>query len=77
MRMAWHAKRNRLSGGLTALIFMVIIITGFGLYYGSEDWRDMTKWTHVFVGLFCILLLPLHFWWGKRSLHPHQYHLPH
>lgn len=76
MRMAWHAKRNRWSGGSMAAIALVIIVTGFGLYYAGENYRDPVKWVHLIVGLVSIIALILHIWFGRRSAKAHSYQKP-
>ena len=73
MRLAWHVKRNRMSGGIMAMIALVIVVTGFGLYYSNEYWRDPIKWTHLIVGLVSIAALILHIWYGRRSNKAHLF----
>ena len=73
IRLAWHVKRNRISGGLMAIIALVIVVTGFGLYYSNEDWREPIKWTHLIVGLVSIAALVLHIWYGRRSSKAHLF----
>ena len=76
IRLAWHAKRNRKSGSWMTAIAIIIIVTGFGLYYGSEDWREPIKWTHLIVGLLSVTILILHIWLGRRSVKRHIFQQP-
>ena len=76
IRMAWHAKRNRMSGGVMTAIVLIIIVSGFGLYYAGEDYRDLVKWVHLGLGLLSIAALLLHIWFGRRSAKPHVYQQP-
>ena len=73
IRLAWHAKRNRISGGLMSIIMLIIILTGLGLYYAGEDYREPIKWTHLMVGIMSITALIMHIWLGRRSNKPHVY----
>lgn len=76
IRLAWHTNRNRISGSLMSAIATVIILTGLGLYYAGEDYRDPIKWTHLIVGLVSVIALVLHIWFGRRSNKTHIYAAP-
>ncbi len=67
MRLAWRQRRNVLTGVVSALVLLVLIVTAMGLYYGGEDWRELTKWTHVVVGVAVVLVLPVHVLLGRRT----------
>lgn len=73
IRLAWHAKRNRISGGSMTTVMLIVILTGLGLYYAGEDYRDPIKWTHLIVGLISITALIMHIWLGRRSNKPHAF----
>lgn len=77
IRMAWNAKRNRISGGTMTAITLIIVVTGFGLYYAGEDYRDLVKWVHLVLGLISVAALLLHILLGRRSAKPHVYQKPH
>jgi hypothetical protein len=65
---AWRARRNRASGSLFLSAFVVLILTGYELYYvGGERLRAWASWIHLGVGLALPLLLILHVWLGKRT----------
>jgi hypothetical protein len=56
--LAWQSRRHLKSGLLLLTAFSLLIITGLGLYYGSEDMRQLFKWSHVglaFIGSAALL----------------------
>lgn len=66
IRLAWRVQ-HRLKSGITALTLMILLgTTGLLLYYGSEEWREYARWTHLAVGVVAIVALPLHVWLGRR-----------
>lgn len=57
---AWHQRRNRLAGTVTAAAFVLLASTGYGLYYfDGEALRRATEWAH----WICGFGLPLVLWW--------------
>jgi len=57
---AWHQGRNRSAGLVMAGSFLLIALTGYGLYYfDGELLRRVTEWLHWAVGFG----LPLLLWW--------------
>ena len=67
IKLSLKIKRN-VSSGLTLLTIMIILIlTGVGLYYSPEEWHELVKWLHIGIGIFAILLLPLHIVIGYLS----------
>lgn len=73
MRLAWRHRRNVSTGLLITLSMAVVSVTATALYYGSEEWRDLTRWTHILVGAGMVLVLPLHVlvgrWRSQREGH--------
>jgi uncharacterized membrane protein len=68
VRFAWRAHRDRANGSIFLSAFVVLAITGYGLYYaGGEQLRACTSWIHLAVGLVLPLLLILHVWLGKKT----------
>lgn len=60
---AWQRRRNRLSGGIASAVFVVLVLTGYGLYYfGGDQLRNVTEWLHWSIGLGA----PLVVWWHIR-----------
>jgi hypothetical protein len=61
MRRAWALARGRWSGGFLTSLFLLLAITGYGLYYaGGESLRAWTSVIHWGVGLGLPLLLIVH-----------------
>ena len=68
IRRGWQKRRNFKSGVTMASIMLILIISGWGLYYLSdEQWRSNTALIHWGLGLFIGLWLPIHIWRGRRS----------
>lgn len=67
MRRAWVLKRNVSSGLVLGSIFVVLIATGYALYYfASEEARPILSAIHWVVGLGSGPLLALHIVLGRR-----------
>ena len=63
---AWQVRRNHRSGILMLAGIALLILTGYGLYYASEDrTRAMISVLHWGVGLAAACALPLHVVLGK------------
>ena len=41
IRFAWVARRNRVTGTLTGIVFLLLTICAYGLYYGPEYWSGL------------------------------------
>ncbi len=68
IRFAWHARRNRPNGIALVLFFVFLVVSGYGLYYFSnEHLRSWTGWSHLAVGLALPAMIILHIWSGRRS----------
>lgn len=62
----WHANWRRWSGGTLVAIFIVLTVTGYGLYYAlDEQWRNWTSLIHWVVGLAAIAAFFIH--WLSKS----------
>ena len=64
IRVGWILRKNRLSGVGNVVVLSVLVLTGWGLYYGPEETRDVTVWVHWllglgFVGVLCAHVKPL------------------
>lgn len=66
IRLAWRIRRNLWSGAFTLLIMGLLGLSGWFLYYGDEEWREITRWLHIAVGLLSCAVVPFHVWMGKR-----------
>jgi hypothetical protein len=68
IRFAWHARRNRPNGIMLIMFVAFLVLTGYGLYYfGNEQLRSWTNWSHLIVGLTFPGILVLHIWSGRRT----------
>ncbi len=70
LRVAWIARRNRLSGLVMLAVMALLMLSGLMLYYGSEEWRDATVLTHWIVGGIVMAAFPLHLVLGRRDIQP-------
>ena len=61
MPRAWSLRRGRASGGAIASVFVLLAVTGYGLYYaGGEVLRAWISVIHWGVGLGLPVLLVVH-----------------
>jgi cation transport ATPase len=68
MLAAWRAGRNRRTGMSLAILFGILIATGYALYYvGNEQLRAWASWGHLWVGLALPLIVAVHVLRGKQS----------
>ncbi|MFZ9641996.1 MAG: hypothetical protein ACO29L_00945 [Candidatus Methylopumilus sp.] len=67
IRIAWQLNKNRVSGGASATVFVLLILTGLGLYYAGEEQQSFFEWSHIAVGLLIVFLVPVHIVLGKRA----------
>ena len=64
---AWTMRRNRVTGGIVSGVLLILTLTGYVLYYGTETTRPVMSALHWVIGLAIGLLLPLHIWRGRKS----------
>ena len=66
VKRGWRAHRNRLSGVILIAVNAILIATGYGLYYASDEafraW--LSRW-HAWIGLGLTLLIPIHVLVGR------------
>ncbi len=68
---AWRARRNRAAGALLVLGALLLVGTGWGLYYlGGESARAFTSTLHWMLGIACIPIFLMHLMRGHRARHP-------
>lgn len=68
LRRGWIARRNRTAGAVVVGSFLVLITTGYALYYaGDERLREFTSLAHNATGLLFPVLLYWHVVRGRRS----------
>ncbi len=74
VRTGWRAHRNRFSGGGIIAFCLALTVTGYGLYYASNDaLRSATSLTHLALGLAFPVALIWHIRRGRALRHrtPH------
>jgi hypothetical protein len=65
---AWRTRKNLRSGLSTLSLVMVLVVTGYGLYYsGDEQARPWISLLHWGAGVLAALVLALHVRLGKRA----------
>lgn len=69
VRRGWQRGRNRGSGTMMGLIIVMLVLSGWGLYYLSdEQWRNVISLLHWVIGVASGLWLPFHVWRGRRGI---------
>lgn len=69
VRRAWHARRNRGSGGTMVVLLIALATSGLGLYYiGDDAVRSVLADAHWIVGFVASAALPFHIWRGRRAV---------
>jgi hypothetical protein len=70
IRVGWQLRANLLAGFLLEAMFAGLIVTGAGLHYAPESWRDRLILTHRIFGLALPITLGLHWlvahFWIRR-----------
>lgn len=67
IKRGWQKNLNRTTGTIIAVMALVLLLTGMGLYYlGDENLRVSTATAHWIVGLAAAAALPAHIYWGRR-----------
>lgn len=67
VRVAWRARKNILTGLLMFIVMATLAVSGLMLYYGVEESRDASLWTHWLVGSAVFLVFPLHALLGREA----------
>ena len=68
MRRGWHQRKNLLAGIILAALALLLIASGYALYYfGSEETRRWISALHWVLGLGAPLLLVWHIVSGRRA----------
>jgi cation transport ATPase len=66
VRKGWKARKNRGSGIMLLLVILFLVVTGYGLYYTSdEQLRSFISRWHTWIGLGISLLIPSHVMIGR------------
>lgn len=66
IKRAWQAKRNRLTGLAFIAVNVVLMLSGYALYYLGVI-RDLVSWVHLSLGLAFPFILVWHIWQGRRE----------
>ncbi|TWB60586.1 hypothetical protein [Nitrospirillum viridazoti] len=68
VRLAWRARRHRLSGGGLIAAVLTLVLTGYGLYYlGDEDWHDYASWGHQVLAAAAVAACLIHLRSDRRA----------
>lgn len=67
IRTALRRHRNKVTGYTILSIMFVLGLTGTGLYYSPESWHDNVKWTHIWIGLISVMIVPIHILYGRYT----------
>jgi hypothetical protein len=63
----WHTRRQRISGGIAVAALGWMIVSGYLLYYLTDDhWRGISSVTHWGLGLAMPLMFVTHIVMGRR-----------
>lgn len=69
IRHAWIRRHNRLAGGLFGAVIVLLVASGYGLYYfNGEGLRSLTEWLHWLCGVAIGGLFWVHLAAGRRSV---------
>ena len=69
----WTAGERRLSGGVFTTVLIVLTLSGFALFFASDDrWQRLAKLTHEALGVAITLLAAQHWFFGKRAYRSHE-----
>ena len=72
VRRGWHQRKNLLAGIVVIAIIVLLIASGYALYYGDEETRPVVSTFHWIVGLGAPVALIWHILRGRRThLTPH------
>lgn len=66
IKLSLHRKRNVFTGLLILSVMLLLAFSGTALYYSPEDWNHNVKWLYIWVGLFSVILLPIHILIGRK-----------
>jgi hypothetical protein len=65
---AWRRQRRRLSGSLLTSIIVLLTISGFAMFFLSDErWSDRSGSLHQALGLAMTLFAAEHWWLKRRS----------
>jgi hypothetical protein len=68
VRIAWLLKRNRVLGAMLFSAIVLLVITGYALYYAVGDgMRAASSWIHMAVGVAACVILVLHIARGRSG----------
>jgi putative flippase GtrA len=66
VKIGWRMKKNRSSGLSVVFVYLFLIISGYGLYYASDEYlRALISRWHTWIGFGTLALLALHVLIGR------------
>jgi hypothetical protein len=66
MRAGWRRKKNRGSGGTLASFMVLLVLTGWGVYYAGERYASVVSIAHIVLGGGAVVAVVVHFIRAKR-----------
>jgi len=73
MKKGWKAKRNRQNGVFLISINLLLMLTGYSLYYaGGERLRSVSYWAHIIIGVLFPAILAGHIIGGRKTREKHS-----
>lgn len=60
IRVGWQIRVNLVAGFILEAVFAGLILSGAGLYYAPESWRETIVWTHRILGISMPVALGFH-----------------
>lgn len=61
MRVGWRQKRHRRSGIILAFVWVLLMVTGVGIYYCGQEWLvNLTSLCHTVIGVLVVFAYYVH-----------------
>ena len=67
VRVGWHQRKNLLAGCILIAVLVLLIVSGYVLYYSDEETRPVVSMLHWIIGLGAPVALIWHIVRGRRT----------
>jgi uncharacterized membrane protein len=75
MRSGWRRQKQRLSGLLLAILFLILFLTPVAIYYaGEESIGTIAAFLHLIIGILIVFPFAWHWIRGHQSRKNHHHH---